>query len=73
MQSDKLNSNSGNFGKFDFVMHAKDIAFASGRWQNLVRSGELTSLSVNDATVDAGITLVKNYDYESLFVMLNYQ
>ena len=65
MRSDKLNDNSSNYGNFDFVVNAKDMAFASGRWQDLVRSGELTSLSVNDATVDAGITLVKNYEYVS--------
>jgi|TARA_R110000823_G_C15683759_1_gene474530 hypothetical protein len=65
MQNDKLNSNSGNFGKFDFVVNAKDIAFASGRYQNLVRNGEVTSLAVNDATVDAGITLIKDYEYVS--------
>jgi len=65
MRSDKLNKSSGKFGDFDFVVNAKDIAFASGRYQNLVRSGAMTSLSVNDATVDAGITLVKNYEYVS--------
>ena len=65
MRSDKLNVNSGSYGDFDFVVNAKDVAFASGRWQDLVRSGELTSLSVSDATVDAGITLVKNYEYVS--------
>ena len=65
MRSDKLNENSGNYGKFDFVVNAKDLAFASGRWQDLVRNAELTSLAVNDATVDAGITLVKNYEYVS--------
>ena len=65
MRSDKLNKSSGKFGDLDFVLNAKDIAFASGRYQNLVRSGAMTSLSVNDATVDAGITLVKNYEYVS--------
>ena len=65
MRSSKLNENSGDYRKFDFVVKAKDIAFASGRWQDLVRNGELTSLDVSDATVDAGITLVKNYEYVS--------
>ena len=65
MRSDVLNSSSGSYGKFDFVTYSKDIAFACGKWQDLVRSGELTSLDVNDATVDAGITLVKNYEYVS--------
>ena len=65
MRSDYLNSNSGKYGAFDFATYSKDIAFASGKWQDLVRSGELTSLDVNDATVDAGITLVKNYEYVS--------
>lgn len=65
MRSDLLNKNSSSYGNFDEVINSKDIAFASGRWQDLVRSGELTSLDVNDATVDAGITLVKNYEYVS--------
>ena len=65
MRSDYLNSNSGKYGAFDFATYSKDIAFACGKWQDLVRSGELTSLDVNDATVDAGITLVKNYEYVS--------
>ena len=41
------------------------MAFATGKWQDLVRNGELTSLDVNDTVVDAGITLVKNYEYVS--------
>ena len=65
MRSDVINKSSGSYGKFDFVTYSKDIAFASGRWQDLVRNGVLTSLDVNDATVDAGITLVKNYEYVS--------
>ena len=65
MRADKLNSNSGSFGKFDFVTYSKDMAFANEKWQDLVRNGELTSLDVNDATVDADITLVKNYEYVS--------
>ena len=65
MRSDVINSSSGSYGKFDFVTYSKDIAFACGKWQDLVRSGILTSLDVNDATVDAGITLVKNYEYVS--------
>ena len=65
MRSDKLNKSSGKFGDFDFVVNAKDIAFSSGRYQNLVRSAEVTSLAANDATVDAGITLIKNYEYVS--------
>ena len=65
MRSDYLNSNSSSYGAFDFVTYSKDIAFASGKWQDLVRSGELTSLDVNDTVVDAGITLVKNYEYVS--------
>ena len=65
MKDRYLNKNSGDYGQLDFVVNAKDIAFASGRWQDLVKNGELTSLAVNDATVDAGITLVKNYEYVS--------
>ena len=65
MRSDVINESSGSYGKFDFVTYSKDIAFASGKWQDLVRNGVLTSLDVNDATVDAGITLVKNYEYTS--------
>jgi hypothetical protein len=65
MKDRYLNENSGDYGQLDFVVSAKDLAFASGRWQDLVRSGELTSLAVNDAAVDAGITLVKNYEYVS--------
>ena len=65
MKTKYLNENSGDYGKFDFVVNAKDLAYASGRWQDLVRNGELTSLAVNDAAVDAGITLVKNYEYVS--------
>jgi len=65
MRSDVINKSSGSYGKFDFVTYSKDMAFASGRWQDLVRNGVLTSLDVNDATVDAGITLVKNYEYVS--------
>ena len=65
MRSDVLNQSSGSYGKFDFVTYSKDMAFASGNWQDLVRNGTLTSLDVNDATVDADITLVKNYEYVS--------
>lgn len=65
MRSDIINSSSGSYGKFDFVTYSKDIAFANEKWQDLVRNGTLTSLDVNDATVDAGITLVKNYEYVS--------
>lgn len=65
MRSDYLNVNSAKYGAFDFVQYSKDMAFASEKWQDLVRSGELTSLDVNDATVDAGITLIKNYEYVS--------
>jgi len=65
MRSDYLNKSSGSFGKFDFVTYSKDMAFANEKWQDLVRNGSLTSLDVNDATVDAGITLVKNYEYVS--------
>ena len=65
MRSDVLNSNSGSYGKFDFVTYSKDMAFANGKWQDLVRNGVLTSLDVNDTVVDAGITLVKNYEYVS--------
>jgi len=65
MKTKYLNENSGDYGQFDFVVSAKDLAFASGRWQDLVRNGELTSLAVADAVVDAGITLVKNYEYVS--------
>ena len=65
MRSDVLNSSSGSYGKFDFVTYSKDIAFANEKWQDLVRNGTLTSLDVNDATVDAGITLLANYEYVS--------
>ena len=65
MRADLLNKNSSNYGNFDEAIYSKDIAFATGRWQDLVRSGELTSLDVSDATVDADITLVKNYEYVS--------
>ena len=65
MRSDKINSNSSSYGVFDFVTYSKDAAFASGNWQDLVRNGTLTSLDVSDATVDADITLVKNYEYVS--------
>ena len=65
MRSDYLNSSSGKYGAFDFVTLSKDIAFANEKWQDLVRSGTLTSLDVSDATVDADITLVKNYEYVS--------
>ena len=68
MRSDYLNSNSGKYGAFDFVTYSKDMAFASEEWQDLVRSGDLTSLAVVDATVDAGITLVKNYQYLSAWI-----
>tara|TARA_R110000787_G_scaffold139116_1_gene252784 strand:- start:3754 stop:4308 length:555 start_codon:yes stop_codon:yes gene_type:complete len=63
MKTSVINKNSGDYGKFNFVVNSKDVAFASGRWQDLVRNGEVTSLVVNDATVDAGITLLANYEY----------
>jgi hypothetical protein len=65
MKTSVINKNSGDYGKFTNVQYSKDIAFATGRWQDLVRNAELTSLAVNDATVDAGITLVANYEYLS--------
>jgi hypothetical protein len=65
MRSDVLNSNSASYGTSTNVQYSKDLAFASEKWQDLVRSGALTSLVVADATVDAGITLVKNYEYLS--------
>ena len=65
MKTSVINKNSGDYGKFTNVLHSKDIAFASEKWQDLVRNAELTSLAVTDATVDAGITLVKNYEYTS--------
>ena len=68
MRSDVINESSGSYGKFDFVTYSKDIAFANEKWQDLVRSGTLTSLAVADATVDAGITLVKNYEYVSAWL-----
>mgnify|MGYP003151565644 FL=1 len=68
MRSDVINESSGSYGKFDFVTYSKDIAFANEKWQDLVRSGTLTSLAVVDATVDAGITLVKNYEYVSAWL-----
>ena len=68
MRSDVINKSSGSYGKFDFVTYSKDIAFANEKWQDLVRSGTLTSLAVVDATVDAGITLAKNYEYVSAWL-----
>ena len=65
MRSDVINQNSASYGTFDFSIYSKDMAFATGKWQDLVKSGALTSLDVNDATVDADITLVKNYEYVS--------
>ena len=65
MRSDYLNQSSGKLGKFDFITYSKDVAFANEKWQDLVRNGTLTSLDVDDATVDANITLVKNYEYVS--------
>ena len=65
MRSDILNQNSNDYFDFNNPMFSKDISFATGRWQGLVKSGELTSLAVNDATVDAGITLLANYEYLS--------
>ena len=65
MRSDYINSNSSSYGAFDFVTYSKDTAFASGAWQDLVKNGTLTSLDVTDATVDADIVLVKNYEYVS--------
>ena len=68
MKTSVINKNSGDYGKFTNVQYSKDLAFATGRWQDLVRNGELTSLAVNDATVDAGITLVANYEYVSEWI-----
>tara|TARA_R110000787_G_scaffold12366_1_gene39910 strand:+ start:29 stop:583 length:555 start_codon:yes stop_codon:yes gene_type:complete len=68
MKTSVINKNSGDYGKFTNVLNTKDIAFASEAWQDLVRNGEITSLAVNDATVDAGITLVKNYQYLSAWL-----
>ena len=68
MRSDYLNQSSGKLGKFDFITYSKDMAFASEKWQDLVRNGTLTSLAVVDGTVDAGITLVKNYEYLSAWL-----
>ena len=68
MRSDTINKNSSSYGNLDKVINSKDIAFASEKWQDLVRNGELTSLDVSDATVDADITLVKNYEYVSAWV-----
>ena len=65
MKTSVINKNSGDYGKFTNVLNSKDIAFASEAWQDLVRNAELTSLAVVDGTVDAGITLVKNYEYVS--------
>jgi len=65
MRSDVINKSSGSYGKFDFVTYSKDVAFANEKWQDLVKNGVLTSLDVSDATVDANITLVKNYEYVS--------
>jgi len=68
MRSDKINSNSSSYGVFDFVTYSKDMSFASEKWQDLVRNGDLTSLAVVDGTVDSGITLVKNYEYLSAWL-----
>ena len=68
MRSDYIYSNSAKYGAFDFVTYSKDMAFANEKWQDLVKNGELTSLAVVDATVDAGITLVKNYQYLSAWL-----
>ena len=68
MKTSVINKNSGDYGKFTNVQYSKDLAFATGRWQDLVRNGEVTSLTVNDATVDAGITLVANYEYISEWI-----
>ena len=65
MRSDVLNSNSGKYGDFDFVTYSKDMAFATGRWQDLVNSGDLTSNAKTDAEVDAGLTLAINNTYVS--------
>jgi len=65
MRTNVLNPNSGSYGDFNSPLYDKDTAFASGRWQDLVRRGHVTSLAVSDATVDAGITLVPNYEYVS--------
>ena len=65
MRSDVLNSNSGSYGAFDFVQYSKDMAFATGRWQDLVTSGILTSNTKTDAEVDAGLTLAADNTYVS--------
>ena len=60
-----LEQNSASYGNFNSPLYDKDTAFSSGRWQDLVRRGHLTSLAVDDATVDAGISVLANYQYVS--------
>ena len=60
-----INSNSSSFGDFNSPVYDKDSSFASGRWQDLVTRGHVTSLAVADAVVDAGITLLANHEYVS--------
>ena len=60
-----LEQNSGSYGNFNSPTYDKDMAFSSGRWQDLVARGHLTSLAVSDAVVDAGISLLANYEYVS--------
>jgi hypothetical protein len=67
MKTSVINKNSGDYGKFTNVQYSKDLAFATGRWQDLVRNGEVTSLTVNDATVDAGIRVDCKCNFSNRF------
>ena len=60
-----LEQNSSSFGNFNSPTYDKDMAFSSGRWQDLIARGHLTSLAVADAVVDAGISLLANHEYVS--------
>ena len=65
MKTNVLNPNSGSYGDFNSPLYDKDSAFASGRWQDLVRKGHITSLAVADGVVDAGISILPNHEYVS--------
>ena len=65
MKTDVLNASSGSYGDFNSPLYDKDVAFSSGRWQDLVARGHITSLAVSDAVVDAGISLLTNHEYVS--------
>ena len=68
MKTNVLNENSGSYGDFNSPLYDKDVAFASGRWQDLVRKGHITSLAVADGVVDAGISVLPNHEYVSSWI-----